>query len=74
MISRFLSLDPFFTKNKALKKFMNYFSITQIFYPLQSMAYTENLGLCHYVGFSQMQSVKTRHNIEMHRFNFSELY
>ena len=45
MIFRFLSLDSFFTKNKVFKSFMNFFSIMQIFYPLQPMAYTENLGL-----------------------------
>ena len=50
MISRFSSIEPFFKKNEAFIFLWNLL-ITQIFYPLQSMAYTENLGLQDYAGF-----------------------
>ena len=58
MVPLFLLLHPFFIENKAFKilRFM------QIFYVLLSIAYTENLGLHHYVGFLQIWShiIRTR--------------
>ena len=45
MISRVLSLVSFFTKNEVFNNLMEFCLITQTFYPLQLMAYTEYLGL-----------------------------
>ena len=56
MVPMFSSLQPVFIQNKAFKTFTKFFSFRQIFYALQSIAYTENLGLRHYVGFSQIRS------------------
>ena len=68
MIYMFLSLKPFYTRNKAFKN-LQFFSVTQIFYPLQLMAYSEKLGLRHYVGFSQIRSHTHRHT---HKYISSE--
>ena len=51
MICRILSLDPIFTKNKTFKNFTIFFNYANI---LPSMAFTENLGLSDYAGFSQI--------------------
>ena len=68
MISMLLSLHPIFIKNKAFEFFM-IFLFAQIFYVLQSIAYIENLGLHHYVGFSQILSYCVVFKFQMKCFN-----
>ena len=55
MISSFFIITPFLHKERSILKFYEFFSFTQLFHSLQSIACTENLGLHHYVGFSQIQ-------------------
>ena len=59
MISRFLSLGSFFTKNTAFKIFMNFFNYANILPIAINGLYWKFIGLRHYVGFSQIRSHMT---------------